>query len=352
MRHGAQNNPASRFVRITEEPDGDFLDWDELHGDRSSGHEIQYLRDESKSILSKNESPDLPFSYSVNPYRGCVHGCAYCYARPTHEYFGLSPGIDFETRIFVKEQAPDLFRKQLCRSDWVPKTVMFSGVTDCYQPIERQLKLTRQCLEVALEARQPISIVTKNALIARDIDILGPMAELNLIDAAISITTLDPKLASVMEPRTSTIEARFRAVSELSEAGIPVQVMTSPIIPGLNDSELPKLLQRSAEAGATNASYILLRLPSSVEDIFRTWLHDAMPDAASRVEQRIQSTRQGKWNSSEFRDRMSGEGPIAEQIAQTFKLFARKAGLKLQPETLDSSLFRPPADPRGQRTLF
>ena len=312
----------------------------------------EYLADDSQSIVATNDSPDVGFNYSVNPYRGCAHGCSYCFARPGHEYLGLSAGIDFETKILVKHRAPELLRQFLARPKWKPETIVFSGVTDCYQPIERELELTRGCLAVAAQCRQPVGIITKNALVARDIDLLAQLAEHRAVRVAISVTTLDQSLARVMEPRTSCPAARLRAVAALAAAGIDVEVMTAPIIPGLNDSEIPALLAAARDAGARRARYVLLRLPSTVRDVFLDWLHRQRPNHAAKVEAFIRSTRGGKLYSSQWRERQLGRGLIAKHIEQTFRVFAKKYGLDADQEPLNAAAFRPPRVPGGQQSLF
>ena len=312
----------------------------------------RFIPDVSRSVVSENDSPDVGFRFSVNPYRGCEHGCTYCYARPTHEYFGLSAGLDFETQIFVKERAPELFREWLNRPEWEPQPISFSGVTDCYQPAEREYRLTRGCLEVALEARQPVCIVTKNALVTRDLDILKPMAELNIVRVAISITTLDAELARSMEPRTSSPSARLRAVRELIDAGVPTIAMTAPVIPGLNDSEIPSILAAAKEAGAMGAAYVLLRLPMAVREVFLNWLDRTQPTRAPRVRALIQGTRDGKMNDSQFGRRMRGTGAVADQIRQTFDVFVRKYGLDGDLPDMDVTRFEPPRPASGQMRLF
>ncbi|GIW93537.1 MAG: radical SAM protein [Pirellulaceae bacterium] len=270
--------------------------------------------DQTKSIVSENDSPDIPFRYSVNPYRGCAHGCAYCYARPTHEYFGLSAGLDFETKIFVKLRAPELLEQWLAEPARSGEPIMFSGVTDCYQPIERELQLTRRCLEVVWRCRQAVGIVTKNALVTRDLDLLVPMAQENLVNVSISITSLDQSLTRDLEPRTSSPQARLRAIEQLSSAGVPVSVMVAPVIPGLNDTEIPAILRAAAEAGARGAGYVLLRLPLAVASVFLEWLDRFRPELRQRVENRVRETRGGKLNSATFGERMRGTGHLAEQI--------------------------------------
>ena len=299
-------------------------------------------------IITENSSPDIGFRFSMNAYRGCSHGCSYCYARPYHEYLGWNAGLDFETKILVKERAPQLFREFLGRDTWKPEPIAMSGVTDCYQPAERHYRLTRACLEVAAEAQQPISIITKNALVLRDLDILQGMAAVNLVHVNVSITTLDTGLARSMEPRTSTPLARLRAVKELSEAGVPVRVLVAPVIPGLNESEIPAILKAAKEAGAIGAGHVLLRLPLTVAPVFFEWLQRTQPTRVTRVEERIRSTRGGKLNDSDFTTRMSGTGEIAHQISKMFRLFAKRYGLDGGLPEYDCTLFRPP----GQLWLF
>jgi DNA repair photolyase len=279
-------------------------------------------------------------------------GCSYCYARPTHEYLGLNGGLDFETKIFFKEDAPKLLRDWLNRPGWAGQTIVMSGVTDCYQPVEREMRLTRQCLEVMLDARQPVGIVTKNSLVTRDLDLLSEMARLGIASVAVSLTSLDQELTRVLEPRTAAPAARLRALKELHEAGVPTHVMTAPIIPGLNDSEIPALLKAAAETGVKSAGFQLLRLPMTVKPVFLEWLHRERPSEADRVESRIRATREGKLTASEFGKRMTGTGEIATQIRQTFEVFSRKFGLVRKPDSLDSSQFRPPKSSSGQLRLF
>jgi len=349
---GAQIEPANRFEAMHRERDFEHWEYDEeLHADWRS-IPTEFLPDTSRSIVTENNSPDISFRYSLNPYRGCEHGCSYCYARPYHEYLGLNAGLDFETKVFVKHEAPALFREFLARDQWKPEMIVFSGVTDCYQPAERKFRLTRGCLEVALESRQPIGIITKNALVVRDLDLLREMAALSLVQVNLSVTTLDEELARTMEPRTSTPRARLRAIRELTAAGVPVRVMMAPLIPGLNDREIPAVLQAVAEAGAQGASYVMIRLPLTVEPVFRDWLARTHPSHRERIEGLIRSVRGGEMYTSQFGSRMRGSGPIAEQIAQTFRVFARKHQLDRPFPTLDCSQFRPPRAKSGQLRLF
>jgi DNA repair photolyase len=327
MRHGSGIDPPNRFEKLSREIELDQLQWDEEYRRAIGNRRIEYLSDDSQSIVSQNNSPDIPFRYSLNPYRGCAHGCSYCYARPTHEYLGLSAGLDFETKIVVKKNAPELLRAFLRRTAWQPEPITFSGVTDCYQPAEREFRLTRGCLEVAAEFGQPVSIVTKNALVVRDLDVLIALAARDLVHVFVSITTLDEELASQMEPRTSTAAARLRAIGELAKAGIPVGVMVAPVIPGLNDSEVPAILQQAKQAGAAAAGYVLLRLPGAVAPVFEEWLRRTQPLRAERILGRIAQTRGGALNQSTFGQRMIGKGILAEQIQQLFRKFRDSLGL-------------------------
>jgi DNA repair photolyase len=349
---GAKLSPPNRFEKVHAEADYEQFEHDEDFLNELGTVNTEFQIDTSKSVVTENDSPDVPFRYSLNPYRGCEHGCAYCYARPTHEYLGFNAGIDFESKILVKECAPELFREFLARDRWQSELIAMSGVTDCYQPAERRFRLTRACLEVALEARQPIGIITKNALVLRDLALLREMARLNLVHVNLSVTTLDEELARSMEPRTSRPAARLRAVEALTAAGIPAAVMMAPLIPGLNDSEIPAVLAAASKAGAVTAGYVLLRLPLAVSPIFSDWLRKTQPTRAPRVEGLIRSTRAGKLNSSQFGERMKGTGAIAEQIEKTFGLFARKYGLDQGMPGLDFTHFRPPVSKSGQLRLF
>jgi DNA repair photolyase len=331
---------------------------DDEHLQYEDASEVQRVRteyyfDDAKSIISENNSPDIPFRYSLNPYRGCSHGCSYCYARPTHEYYDLSAGLDFETKIYVKQRAPELFRDWLARPEWKPESITISGVTDCYQTAEKQFELTRRCLAVALEARQPVALVTKNALVTRDTDLLADMAARNIVSVAISVTSLDQSLTRVMEPRTSSPAAKLRAIEQLAEAGIPVHVLVAPVIPGLTDSQIPGILAAVKKAGARSASYILLRLPLTVKPVFLEWLERTHPLQKEKVESWIRSTRGGELYESGYGVRMRGRGEIAEQIEQTFRVFARRHGLdRRDDKPLDASQFRHPTPTSGQKWLF
>lgn len=349
---GASSQPANRFLSVHRQLDLEHVADDEEYLAALGKPPTVYYADDSQSIVTKNDSPDVSFRYSVNPYRGCAHGCSYCYARPTHEYLGLSAGLDFETKVMVKHRAPELFADWLTRPSWQPETIVFSGVTDCYQPVERELQLTRRCLQVAAECRQPVSIVTKNALVTRDLDLLSELSKHNCIRVAVSITTLQPELARQMEPRTSSPAARLATLEKLSKSGISTLVMVAPVVPGLNDCEIPSILAAARDGGAQGAAFVLLRLPWSVEEVFFQWLDRFVPDQAEKVRTRICSTRDGKTNDARFGSRMRGTGQLAEQIAETFKVFARRYGLDKNPEPLDCSHFRPPRRLGGQLQLF
>ncbi|HEX4131307.1 MAG TPA: PA0069 family radical SAM protein [Pirellulales bacterium] len=348
---GAGIDPPNRFEAVHREADYEHLEYDEtLESPQKLATE--YIADNTQTIVAENDSPDVGFRYSVNPYRGCSHGCAYCYARPGHEYLGYGAGVDFETKILVKHRAPELLREFLGRPSWKPETIVFSGVTDCYQPAERQFRLTRGCLEVALEARQPIGIITKNALVVRDLDVLAPMAAAGLVHVNLSITTLDAELARGMEPRTSTPAARLRAIRSLADAGVPAAVMIGPVIPGLNDSEIPAILKAAADAGAHGAGYVVLRLPWSVRPVFLDWLSRIHPEAQQRVEAAIRSTRGGAMNGTAWGERQRGTGIRAEQIKLLFQTFKKKYGLDRGLPAYDTSQFRPPRPASGQMQLF
>src|SRR5687767_15857900 len=342
---GAAENPANRFEPIEYVPDMDAYDPDE------PPPPTMVFRDTTKHIIARNDSPDVGFEFSINPYRGCEHGCIYCYARPTHEYFGLSAGLDFETKIFVKEDAPQLLRKELNHPKWAPTCIAISGVTDCYQPVERKLRLTRRCLQVLSEMGNPCSLITKNHLITRDVDVLGEMAKRELVIAILSVTTLDAELGARMEPRTSSPARRLDVIRQLSAAGVPTGVMMAPLVPGLTDHEIPALLEACAAAGATFAGYVPLRLPFAVAPLFEQWLERHYPDRKDKVLNRIRSMRGGKLNDSNFGSRMSGQGVFARQIKSMFDVARRKAGLDGPFPELSTAAFKRPG--RGaQMSLF
>jgi DNA repair photolyase len=344
--------PANRFEAVRQEADLEHLaEGDELlAGERSVT--TLFLPDRAATLIRENDSPDIPFRYSLNPYRGCEHGCAYCYARPTHETLGLNAGLDFETKILVKHDAPQLLRRELNHRRWRCETIMISGVTDCYQPAERKFRLTRGILEVLLEARQPACLITKNALICRDIDVLAEMAQRNLVSTALSITTLDADLARTLEPRTTAPAAKLRAIRALADAGVPVRVMVAPIIPGLTDNEIPAILTAAKDAGASGVGYVMLRLPLNVAPVFTDWLRKNRPLAADKVESLIREMRGGELYRSAWGERMTGSGPYAEGISKTFDVFTRKLGLDAPFQPLDTSQFRAPSLDPNQGRLF
>lgn len=346
---GAATRPRNPYEQRRLEPDAGHNDPAEPPG--PSRIKTTVTADLSRSIVNRNESPDLPFRWSVNPYRGCEHGCSYCYARPTHEFLGLDAGLGFETRLVAKTDAPALLKEWLARPAWRPEPIVFSGVTDCYQPLERRLELTRGCLAVAAACRQPVGIVTKNALVTRDLDLLGELAEHRAAVVAVSLTTLDEDLARRMEPRTSPPSARLEAMRRLAEAGTPTHAMIAPVVPGLNDHELPALLAAAREAGARSASYTLLRLAGSTREVFFEWLWRCEPARAPRVEALLRGVRGGRLNDPRFGARMTGVGPYAAQIAKTFSVFCKREGLQRAPEPLCGASFRPPGAER-QLALF
>jgi DNA repair photolyase len=340
---GAVSNPTGRFEKFYIQPDPES----DLQEDET-GPRTEFFTDHTESIFAKNQSPDVPFDLSINPYRGCEHGCAYCFARPSHEYLGFSAGLDFESKIMVKPNAAKLLREEFSSPKWKPQVVAMSGVTDCYQPIERKLKITRSCLEVFVEARNPIAMITKNFLITRDIDLLKELTRFEAVAVFISITTLDPKLASRLEPRASLPAKRLEAIRVLKEAGIPTGIMMAPVIPGLTDHEIFPLLDAAAKAGASSAGYVLLRLPYGVKDVFEQWLEAHYPLRKEAVLSRIRATRDGKLYESEFSERMKGSGLIAEQIHQQFEIATRRSGLSGARRTPELSIahFRRPSEPQ------
>ena len=319
---GATINPANRFEALHYESD----DWCDPEDSQNKIRTL-YFRDDSQSVISYNDSPDVGFDASLNPYRGCEHGCAYCYARPTHEYLGFSAGLDFESRILVKTKAPELLRSELGHKAWKPQCLVLSGVTDAYQPIEGKLRLTRACLRVLADFRNPVFVVTKNHLVTRDRDYLAELAEVNASGVAISITTLERDLGGLLEPRASIPGFRLEAIAALRNAGVPVGVNVAPIIPGLNEHEVPGILKAAAAAGAQFAAYTVVRLPLAVAPIFVAWLETHFPERKEKILGRIRSMRNGKLNSSKFGSRMRGEGPVAEQVRQLFQVSCHRFGL-------------------------
>ena len=349
---GAGLNPGNRFEDVRLHVLGDALEEKRIESPDGVQVGTVVYDDAARTIINPVDVPDLSMKWTVNPYRGCEHGCIYCYARPGHEYLGMSSGLDFETRIFAKRDAARLLRKELAHPKWKGEAIVMSGVTDPYQPVERELKITRACLEVMAECNQPVGFITKNHMITRDIDLLSRMAKVNAASAAISITTLDPKLAAKMEPRASSPAARLAAVRELANAGIPVTVMTAPIVPGINDHEIPALLEAAKDAGASGAGYVMLRLPYQIKDLFLEWLQRHFPDRASKVESFIRGMRHGKLYDSTFYERQKGVGPHAEQVRATFKLFARRHGLAGNRRSLSSEGFSRPRDPANGPNMF
>jgi len=346
---GARSNATGRFEPETVEVFDDGWTGDDAE---AAPLRTTLTPEHARTIIAKNTSPDVGFDRSINPYKGCEHGCIYCYARPSHAWMGLSPGLDFESRIFFKPEAARLLEQELSKPRYVCKRIHIGGNTDPYQPVERELRSTRSILEVMQRFRQPFSIITKSVLITRDADILGPMGRAGLATAFVSITTLDRGLARAMEPRASTPARRLEAISRLAEAGVPVGVGFAPVIPGLNDHELESVLEAAAKAGATRAMYVTLRLPLEIKDLFREWLADARPDRAARVMSLIRQTRGGRDYDPDWSQRMKGTGPVADLIAVRFKAAVKRYGLNEARHELDVSQFRVPADMRPQLELF
>jgi DNA repair photolyase len=333
---GAASNPANRFTRLSiesEEPAPDRVP-------------TQFLRDASRAVIARNDSPDVGFETSVNPYRGCEHGCVYCFARPFHEFLGFSAGLDFETRILVKEDAPELLRRELAAPSWRPQVIALSGVTDPYQPVERRLGLTRRCLTVLAEFRNPVTIVTKNALVRRDADLLAELARHRAAAVCVSVTTLDPEVARRMEPRTSVPRERLAAIAELTAAGIPCIAMLAPIVPGLTDHEIPRLLAAVQGAGAVAARFLPLRLPGAVAGLFDEWLETHFPERKEKVLHRIREMRGGRLNDPRFGSRMRGDGIFAEQMRALFETSCRRLGLPSRGPELSTAAFRRPPGPQ------
>jgi len=354
---GAQLNPGNRYEAVRLHVLGEHLDRIAVDEDESREVRTEVFRDRSKSLINPVDSPDLPFKWSINPYRGCEHGCVYCYARPDHERLGFSCGLEFETKILAKVDAPALLRKELSRPSWVGEPIMMAGVTDCYQPIERKLRITRQCLEIMTACRQPVSIVTKNRLVVRDVDLLKALAKHGAARVAVSVTTLDAKLSAAMEPRASSPGERLDAIRRLSDAGVPVAVMVAPVIPGLNDRQMPDVLRAAADAGATSAGYVMLRLPHQIKTLFADWLGRHCPDRAGRVMSLVRQMHGGRLYDSTFRHRQRGSGAVAEQIGQMFDVLGRRFGLRNVRQcgqSLRSAAFERPSAPdrSGQMNLF
>ena len=346
---GARSNATSRFIAAEREAFDDGWTLDDAEPAQLT---TTVLPDMAKTIIARNSSPDIHFDRSINPYRGCEHGCIYCFARPAHAYLGLSPGLDFESRLFFKPEAASLLNAELSKKGYRPRHIQVGADTDPYQPIERRLRVTRQVLEVLQAFRHPLSIITKSNLIIRDADILGEMGKAGLANAAISITTLDRRLARGMEPRAATPQRRLDAVRRLTDAGCPVTVMFAPVIPGLNDHELEAVLEASAAAGATGAGYVLVRLPLEISDLFQQWLASDHPDRASRVMSLIRQTRGGKDYVSQWGERQRGAGPVADLIARRFAAARARYGLEVPRLKLDVEQFRAPPKPGDQMELL
>jgi len=346
---GANSNRSGRFEATSREAFDDG--WGAID-EELPPLDTQVAIDASRTVIARNSSPDIPFDRSINPYRGCEHGCIYCFARPTHAWLGMSPGQDFETRLLMKPDAALLLRQELARPGYKPRVIALGTNTDPYQPIERHYGITRQILEVLDETSHPVGIVTKGALIARDVDILGRMAERKLARAYLSVTTLDSKLARSMEPRAATPAKRLKAIEALARAGVPVGVMFAPIIPGLNDAEMESVLAAARDAGAQTASYVLLRLPLEIKDLFQEWLEAAAPDRARRVMTLVRDCRGGRDYDSEWGTRMKGSGPFADMVARRFALACRRYGLDRRSWDLDTTQFVKPAADTDQMTLL
>lgn len=343
---GAVSRPSGRFEKETrEEVDDGWGSLGELDALRTNIH-----IEKPRTIISRNDSPDISFDRSINPYRGCEHGCVYCFARPTHAYMGLSPGLDFETEIFVKDGAAQLLERELSAPGYTPKMIAIGSNTDPYQPAEKRHRVMRSILEVLARAKHPVGIVTKSALVLRDLDLLAPMAQQGLVKVAISVTTLDPHLARVMEPRAATPRRRLDTIEKLAAAGVPVAVMTAPIIPSINDDEIETILVRAHAAGAREAGYIMLRLPLELRDIFSEWLVANFPDKARRALSLVRSTRGGKTYDAAFGKRMTGDGPYAWMIGRRFEVAAKRLGFS--QTRLRTDLFEPPRRGPQQLALF
>lgn len=341
---GANLNPANRFEPIALEIDPEWLNEEGLPAPQT-----QFFIDSTREIISKSDSPDLGHMYSLNPYRGCEHGCIYCYARPSHEYFGWSSGLDFETKILVKPDAPELLAQEFEKKSWKPQTVVLSGNTDCYQLAERRLRITRGCLEVFLRYRNPVGIITKNALVLRDLDLLAELAKLNLVAVTLSITTLDNQLCRKMEPRTSAPEKRLEAIAKLAAAGVRVGVNFAPVIPGLNDHEMAAVLAAAAERGATRAGMVMVRLAYALKELFANWLETHYPERAAKVLKAIRDVRNGRLNDPRFGTRMTGEGERADMLHRMFEVCCKKHGLNQIRRPLSTEHFRRPS---AQQDLF
>jgi DNA repair photolyase len=345
---GARSNISGRYETLGRELFDDG--WDSLA--EAPRLRTTVIEENAKQAITRNESPDISFDRSVNPYRGCEHGCSYCYARPTHAYMGLSPGLDFESKLFAKTNAAELLRAELSAAGYVPRTLALGTNTDPYQPIERQHRITRRLLEVLAEFNHPVGIVTKSALVLRDLDILKPMAERGLVKVAISVTSLDPKLARGMEPRAATPARRLATIEMLAAAGIPTAVMVAPVIPAVNDAEIEAILKAAHAAGASEAGYVMLRLPLEVREVFQEWLRSDLPDREAKVMSLVKSVRDGRAYDATFGRRMTGTGPYAWTIGRRFELACQRLGLNLSRTKLATHLFERPPQPGEQLRLI
>lgn len=357
-RRGAGINPGNRFESVRLHVLGEELDrqWIERQNDDGSATRVerQVFFDRTQRIINQvSKTSDVPFDWTVNPYRGCEHGCIYCYARSYHEYLGLNCGLDFETKLVAKPDAAELLKRELASPNWKPEPIVMSAITDIYQPIEHKMRIARGCLEVMADCGQPVTTMTKSALVLRDVDLWSRMAEMNTGRVTVTLVTLDAELAEKLEPRASSPAGRLRAIRELSAAGVPVSVNVAPIIPGLTDMELPRILEAAAEAGALRAAWVMLRLPYQLKDLFLDWLQRSVhPDRARKVESLIRQSHGGKLYEASYASRRRGRGPMVEQIAQTFDLFTRKYGINRDIRPLSTAHFRRPEIGGGQMRLF
>ena len=344
---GTPGNPTGRFEPLVYQPSAQ-----EAFERLGSDVPTVLLKDPSRTIVATNDSPDVGFAASINPYRGCAHGCAYCFARPTHEYLGFSAGLDFETRILVKERAPELLRQRLRQRSWVPQVIAMSGVTDPYQPAEQRLRITRGCLEVLAAFRNPVGVLTKSWLVTRDVDVLQELAGFDGVSVMLSVTTLDPDLQHRLEPRASRPAKRLQAIERLAEAGVPVGVMVAPIIPGLTDHETPAILRAAADAGASHAGRVVLRLPWSLKELFEAWLDEHVPERKAKVLNGIRGVRGGALYDTRWRTRQRGTGAVADHMAHLFEVWRRRTGLAEKGPDLSTDQFRVPTGPGDQLGLF
>lgn len=347
---GAQSNPNNEFFEESLEIDPEFLEFCQKEGEDAFDLQTEYIDIFPKKIVNKVNSPDVPFAYSMNPYQGCEHGCIYCYARNTHQYWGYSAGLDFERKILVKKAAPDLLRQQLSGKNWKPSLIMLSGNTDCYQPVEKKLKITQKLLQVCSDFNHPVGLITKNSLLLRDIDLLASLSERNILRTTISFTSLSEETRRKMEPRTSSVKNKLKAIELLRKAGVDVGVNLAPIVPGINDFEIPDLLKAVSDAGARSANYIMVRLNGPIGLIFEDWVRKAYPDRANKILHQIEQLHGGKRNSSDYTKRMRGKGALAEQIRRLFQIHTKKYFEPYVYPAIDLSLFDPIK--RGQFRLF